>query len=154
MKTRMLIVGLGVVVIGMLALGTRPLPAQPEIKNVMKAKLAHAQAVLEGLAQEDFDKIHRAAQNLGTLSRADAWNVHKTIEYIKFSKDFQDLADTLALDAKAKKLEACTLAYVQMTMLCVKCHTHTRKQGVARADDQRQDLALSTRMSDWLASRE
>lgn len=144
MKARILIVAMLVVVIGMLALSTRPLPAQPDIRNVMKAKLAHAQSLLEGLAQEDFDKIHKAAQNLGTLSRADAWNVHKTIEYIKFSKDFQELADTLALDAKAKKLEACTLAYVQMTMLCVKCHTHTRKIGVAQNDLEADGFTLAS----------
>lgn len=144
MKARIFIASVLVVIIGMLALGTRPLPAQPDVRNVMKAKLAHAQALLEGLAQEDFDKIHKAAQNLGTLSRADAWNVHKTIEYIKFSKDFQDLADTLAIDAKAKKLEACTLAYVQMTMLCVKCHTHTRKIGVAQGDIEADGFALAS----------
>ena len=147
MKPRFLFVSLVIVSACLLALNARQLPAQPELKNVMKAKLAHAQAVLEGLAQEDFDKILRAAQNLGTLSRADAWNVHKTIEYIKFSKDFQDLADTLALDAKAKKLEACTLAYVQMTMLCVKCHTHTRKLGVAQAGEEDGDLALAARFA-------
>jgi hypothetical protein len=108
--------------------------AQPELQNVMKAKLQHVHRVVDGLALEDFDRIQRAAQALGTLSRADAWNLHKTPEYVKFSKDFQDLADTLAADAKAKRLEACTLDYVQMTMLCVKCHTHTRKIGVALAE--------------------
>ena len=106
---------------------------QPELKNVMKAKLAHTQSVLEGLALEDFEQIKRGAQNLGTLSRADAWNIHKTPEYVKFSRDFQDIADSMATNAAAKKLEAVALDYVQMTMLCVKCHTHTRKLGVADA---------------------
>lgn len=108
--------------------------AQPELKTVMKVKLAYTQLILEGLALEDFDKVKRGAENLATLSRADAWNVHKTPEYVKFSKDFQELADALAKDAAAKKLEACTLDYVQLTMLCVKCHTHTRKIGVASND--------------------
>ncbi len=107
---------------------------QPEVKNVMKAKLAHTQSILEGLALEDFDRIRRSAQNLGVLSRADAWNIHKSVEYAKFSKDFQAVADSMVANANAKKLEAVALDYVQLTMLCVKCHSHTRKQGVADAD--------------------
>jgi uncharacterized protein (UPF0212 family) len=60
--------------------------------------------------------------------------VHKTPEYVKFSKDFQDVSDSLVKNATTKKLEACMLDYVQLTMLCVKCHTHTRKAGIALND--------------------
>jgi hypothetical protein len=104
---------------------------EPELKHVMKAKLASFQAIIEGLALEDFDRIKRSAQTLSALSGGDAWKIHKTPEYIKFSRDFQDLADAMVKDAAARKLEAVTLDYVQMTMLCVKCHSHTRNQGVA-----------------------
>ena len=124
----------GLAVMGLLSFAALSQPNQPDLKNVMKAKLAHAHSVLEGLALEDFDRIARGAQNLSALSRADAWNVHKTPLYIKFSKDFQDTADSLAANAKAKKLEACTLDYVQLTMLCVKCHSHTRNAGIAMKD--------------------
>ncbi|MEX2214269.1 MAG: hypothetical protein WD768_09095 [Phycisphaeraceae bacterium] len=122
--------------VGVSAMRTLSQPNIPELKNVMKAKLAHTQSVLEGLALEDFDRIKKGGQNLAALSRADAWNVHRTPEYIKFSKDFQDVADALVVHANAKKLEACTLDYVQLTMLCVKCHSHTRKAGVALNDPQ------------------
>lgn len=112
-----------------------PMQAQPELKTIMKVKLINTQAVLEGLALEDFSRIERAATTLASLSKASAWKVAKTPEYIKFSKDFQEVADSLAANAKARKLEASTLDYVQLTMLCVKCHTHARKIGVASLDD-------------------
>ena len=138
-----------IVVIGALVaaavLGQRYTCAQPELKNVMKVKLAYTQSILEGLAMEEFDKVKRGGENLAALSRADAWNVHKTPEYVKFSKDFQDVADALVKDAAAKKLEACTLDYVQLTMLCVKCHTHTRKIGVAINDAPLRDLLAKSR---------
>lgn len=139
MKTRLLLACMiAVVTIGLFS---RVMSAnQPDLKNVMKAKLAHTQSILEGLALEDFDRIKRGAQNLGTLSRAESWNIHKTPEYVKFSKDFQDLADVMVTHATAKKLEAVALDYVQLTMLCVKCHTHTRTQGVADAGEQLPDL--------------
>lgn len=109
--------------------------AQPELKTVMKVKLIHTQAILEGLALEDFGKIERSAKTLSDLSKATAWKVAKTPEYIKFSGDFQDIANSLAANAKARKLEAATLDYMQLTMLCVKCHTHARKIGVAKGGD-------------------
>lgn len=120
--------GLGVATIGSQA------RAQPELKNVMKVKLAHAQKVLEALAKEDFDALKKNAETLSALSRADAWNIHQTPEYMKFSKDFQAVADSMAANAKAKKLEGATLDYVQMTMICVKCHTYTRTAGLALED--------------------
>ncbi len=108
--------------------------AQPELKTVMKVKLIHTHAILEGLAKEDFLKVERSAKTLSDLSKAAGWRVAKTPEYVKFSKDFQNTADSLAANAKTRKLEAATLDYMQLTMLCIKCHTHARKIGVARAD--------------------
>jgi len=112
------------------------------LRNIMKAKLLHTQSILEGLALEDFNKIQVNAQTLSALSKVDAWHVHKTPDYIRFSAEFQRHPDALAAHAKDKKLDACTLDYVQLTMTCVNCHTHTRKIGVASADALRDDLAL------------
>lgn len=130
MKTACATVAILALVVGVLVTRGQAAP-DPATKAVMKAKLGHLQSVLEGLALEDYDRIKKGAQALSTLSKADAWNIHKTPEYVKFSRDFQDLADAMAADAGAKKLEAVTLDYVQLTMLCVKCHTHTREKGVA-----------------------
>ncbi len=131
MRSKRLVFSLMVVMVIGLVAGRAMTVQDPDLQNVMKAKMQHLHSVLEGLALEDFDRITKGAQNLGRLSRANAWNIHKTPEYLKFSRDFQDLADAMAINAAAKKLEAVTLDYVQMTMICVKCHTHTRKQGVA-----------------------
>ena len=112
------------------------------LRNIMKAKLLHTQSILEGLALEDFKKIETNAQTLSALSKVDAWHVHKTPEYVRFSAEFQRHADALAAHAKEKKLEACTLDYVQLTLTCVNCHSHTRKIGVAAADGDLDELAL------------
>ena len=145
MRLKLAILVPALLVIAVVALRSHSQPVQPDLKNVMKAKLAHTHSILEGLALEDFNRVLKGAQNLSALSRADAWNVHKTPEYVKFSKDFQAVADSLAANAKTKKLEACTLDYVQLTMLCVKCHTHTRKIGVATGDKSIRDILASGR---------
>lgn len=131
-------VGLGVAAINSQA------NQQPELKNVMKIKLGHAQKVLEALAKEDFNAIEKNAEALSTLSRTDAWNIHQTPEYMRFSKDFQAVAASMAANAKAKKLEAATLDYVQLTMICVKCHTYTRNAGLALEDS---DMEVPTVVS-------
>jgi hypothetical protein len=133
MKTRNLVLAVIATTLGLLA--SRGLTAdEPELRDVMKAKLQHTHSVLEGLALEDFDRIKKGAEYLSRLSKAAAWNIHKTPLYVKFSKDFQDTADAMVKHAAEKKLEAVMLDYVQLTMLCVKCHTHTRKEGVAILD--------------------
>lgn len=118
---------------------TTKMLAQPQLKNVMKVKLIHTQTVLEGLALEDFNKIEASAKTLSNLSRSTAWKVAKTPEYVKFSNDFRSLADSLAANAKARKIEAATLDYMQLTMLCVKCHSHVRKIGLASTESGEND---------------
>jgi len=130
-KKHLIVAGaLALVAAGAMTALSRPAPA--DIRTVMKAKLGHAQSVLEGLALENFAQIEQNAQALSALSRAAGWGVHDTPEYIKFSEDFRAIANSLAANAHAKKLEAATLDYLQLTMTCVKCHSHVRKVGVAR----------------------
>lgn len=104
------------------------------VEAVMKVKLRHAQDVLQGLATEDFDNIRTNATRLSTLSKAAAWQVDKGPEYAKLSEDFRRAVDDMAAHAKQKNLDACTLDYVQMTMVCVRCHKHVRKIGITRID--------------------
>ena len=108
---------------------------QPTLQDVMRGKLKHAQALLRGLAVEDFKQIAADAEMLGRLSREPVWNAHKTPQYVKFSEDFRAIADSMAQHAKAEKLEACTLDYMQMTMTCVNCHSHVRHAGLAQAGE-------------------
>jgi hypothetical protein len=113
-----------------------PLPPMVGARGIMKAKLAHAQAVLEGIALEDFKQIKNNAHQLNSLSQQADWLVHRTIEYNVFSEEFRRITRDMADSATAKNLHAVTLDYVQMVMTCVKCHSHMRTQGLAQIDDR------------------
>lgn len=130
-----LIVIVATLAFGLVAMSAFSRPRPSEIRTVMKAKLGHAQAVLEGLAMEDFPKIQRNAEALAALSQAAGWSVHDTPEYVKFSQDFRATVQSMANNAKAKKLEATTLDYLEMTMTCIKCHSYVRRVGVAQVPD-------------------
>ena len=59
------------------------------VREMMRAKLAHAQAVLEGVARQDFDQVQTNASALHNLSTLSDWQVHRTMEYNQYSEDFR-----------------------------------------------------------------
>lgn len=93
---------------------------------LMQAKLDHSQALLEGLATEDFDSLKRHAHELNLLSLENDWNVIQTGEYRRLSEEFRRKATDLSSAAAKKNLDGATLAYVGLTMKCVECHKYVR----------------------------
>lgn len=100
----------------------------------MRAKLQHAQKVLEGLTLEDYDLISDNAQKMSLLSNAAQWQVIQTPEYVRRSGEFRRATDALTAAAKRKNLDGATLAYVRMTIRCVECHKYVRSVRHARLE--------------------
>jgi hypothetical protein len=94
----------------------------------MRQKLDHSKQVLEGLTVEDFAMIAKHATAMRELSEDARWRVSPNINYRRLSAEFQDLANELAAKAKERNLDGATLAYVKLTMNCVKCHQLVREQ--------------------------
>jgi hypothetical protein len=94
----------------------------------MRQKLDFSKRVLEGLTLEDYDAIAQSGRALKTLSEAAEWEVPTipAIEYVPYTTEFQRVCDGLVKAAKAKNIDEATLAYVQLTMSCVKCHKYLR----------------------------
>jgi hypothetical protein len=95
----------------------------------MRMKLDFSKKILAGLVNEDYDSIIDGARNLKRLSMAAEWEV-PTIpnveEYLPFTADFQRITDDLQKSARAKNLDAATLAYTRLTINCVDCHKYVR----------------------------
>jgi hypothetical protein len=98
-----------------------------EVSVFMKAKLTHSQKLIEGLAIEDYDLLAKNAQRLSLLSQESTWKVLQTVDYLRYSNEFRRSTDALREAAEDKNLDGATLAYVQMTMNCVKCHKYVRQ---------------------------
>jgi cytochrome c556 len=103
---------------------------------LMQRKLKFAQTVLEGLAINDFDKIGDSGQELLAISKLAEWKVVKTPRYSNYSNEFQEIAEKLVKAAKEKNLDGATLAYLEMTSSCVKCHKHVREVRMVRLDGE------------------
>lgn len=108
---------------------------EENVSKFMRAKLAHTQEVLAGLALEDFEGIAKHGQELSLLSRATEWQVLQTPEYQRHSEDFRRSADLLTEAGKKQNIDAASLAYVEMTLKCVRCHKYVRQVRTASLDD-------------------
>lgn len=123
----------GIVALGMWATGGRT--QQPnQVADFMRVKLENSQAILEGLALEDFDLIAQNSQNISLMSQAANWQVLQTPEYLQHSGEFRRTADALTAAAKDKNLDGAALRYVELTMKCVNCHKYVRGVRLAAID--------------------
>ena len=125
MKTTILMLGT-TLLLGLSAI----LAAQKELaaNNLMRAKLDHAQSVLEGIAIENFELVANHATKLSALSQEAGWRANDTPEYSALSVSFRRNVDALQKSAREKNLDGATLAYTKMTFSCVECHKYLRLQ--------------------------
>ena len=98
----------------------------------MKAKLRNSQILLEGMALQDFGKIQNAADELIQLSKTAEWMVYKTPRYEVHSNEFRRAVGVIYQKAKDKNIDGVALAYLDMTMACIRCHQYVREVRDAR----------------------
>ncbi len=104
----------------------KPKKELPKPNPLMIEKLKNSQSLLEALANEDYAKMQKNAEELIRISKAAEWVVYKTPMYEVQTNNFRRAAETIIQKAKAKNLDGATLAYVDMTVTCVRCHQYCR----------------------------
>lgn len=102
-------------------------PKLPTKKEVMAAKLKFTQAILEGIAVNDYDKISTASDDLVRLLRAtDFLNAYKGEEYQFQVKLFKRAGEAVGAKARDKNMDGVMVAYHDLTSTCLKCHQGMR----------------------------
>jgi hypothetical protein len=131
---RRVLYGFGVV----LAMGLATLRGhggdQDAVSKLMRQKLEQAQKVLEGIALNDFGKIAKHGEELIQISKLAEWRVVKSPQYEVHSNAFRQAAETLIEKADQKNLDGAALAYLDLTLTCVKCHKYVREVRMTRLD--------------------
>lgn len=107
---------------------------EQNISKFMRAKLQHSQKLIESLATEDYEAMAKSSQEMSLLTLAESWQVLQTADYLHESTAFRRSADAMTAAAKKKNLDGAALAYVDMTMQCVKCHKLVRHTKMAALD--------------------
>jgi hypothetical protein len=138
MGTKMTKGKLGLAIMVVLVVGDISLRVQGEqqgdLERFMRQKLDRSQKVLEGLTLEDYTLVAENARALKELSEDTRWRVSPNVNYLRMSAEFQDLAGEVAEKAREKNLDGATLAYVRLTLSCVKCHQYTRDNRITRLE--------------------
>ena len=107
--------------------------AAPKLNKIMRAKLAHSQAILEGVVTSNWPLLDRESRALALAVRDPAWGVALTEpDYLRqsdaFSRALQDL-----IEASAKRnLESAADAHIALTASCVRCHLHMTRRRIAK----------------------
>jgi nitroimidazol reductase NimA-like FMN-containing flavoprotein (pyridoxamine 5'-phosphate oxidase superfamily) len=110
-----------------------PKPGEPNLRNLptrkeaMDMKLKSSQAILAGIALNDFEKIQTAANELITVSNVnDFLNAYKGAEYQFHMQLFRRPVEMIVTKAKDKNMDGVLVAYTDMTLSCLKCHQAMR----------------------------
>jgi cytochrome c556 len=105
--------------------------ADANLRAFMRVKLEASTKILEGLTTEDFQKIREGAETLHKMSSAEKWRVTNDVLYRQYSVQFSKDAEKLLEKANERNLDGATLAWVECTMSCVRCHNHARAIKIA-----------------------
>jgi hypothetical protein len=68
----------------------------------------------------------------------------ETPRYEQYSDEFQRLTLRMANQARDKNLDGAALSYVDMTLVCIKCHQHVREQKIGRLVPRLGDEKITT----------
>jgi hypothetical protein len=117
---------IAIAVVG-LAYGADEVYAQMQLRRLMANKLQASQKLLEAIALSDFTKVTEHADQLLQIANQAEWVAFKTPRYELHSNEFRRAAETIARKAKDKNIDGVTLAYMDLTMSCVRCHQHVRE---------------------------
>lgn len=108
---------------------------------MMQKKLKNAHLVLDGVAIGDFKKIENAGEELIKLAKSETWQLIRSPYYERHSADFIQRTESLVKKAKEKNMDGAALAYVEMTLSCVRCHQYVR--------EHRRDASVPLNMRDF-----
>jgi hypothetical protein len=122
------------IVLGVLGILAMEWHAEAQVSKLMAQKLKSAQAILEGIALADFKKISKNAEELVQLTKKEEWHMIKQPRYEMFSNEFRRANENLIQKAADKNIDAAALAYMELTLTCVRCHQYVRDLRDVKAD--------------------
>jgi len=121
-----LMAAVGLLVGGMWALngrGQTPQASSEETsREIMWTKLDLSHNVLDALALNDFEALEAYAEDLEMLGTAGVIHILDTEQYRNQAQGFISAARALRTAAEEQNAEAGALAYVDMTLRCIRCH--------------------------------
>lgn len=102
------------------------------VDAVMRQKVAHAQALVAGLARADFGLVQDTATQWYRIGSDAEQMVHDTVAYTVLSERFRQVAAAMAEHARRHDLDAIRGDHAQLMQRCAECHSHLREERLAK----------------------
>ena len=101
---------------------------EPEkaLAKFMRQKLHASNLILEGLCTEDLQMVSEGSQTLMKMSSEERWRVSNDIMYRRYSNEFVQSVEELQKEAEDNDMDGTSMAWVNVTMKCLKCHEWVR----------------------------
>ena len=97
-------------------------PSDEISREIMWRKLDLSHNVLDALALDDFEALEAYAEDLEMLGAAGFLFILDTEEYRIQAHEFRAAARALRRAAQEENTEAGALAYMDLTLRCIRCH--------------------------------
>jgi len=96
------------------------------LRKFMRQKLQASNLILEGLCTDDLQMVSEGSQTLMKMSSAERWRVSNDIMYRRYSSEFVHAVEELQKEAEDDDMNGTSMAWVNVTMKCLKCHEWVR----------------------------
>lgn len=111
---------------------------EPEraLERFMRQKLQASSLILEGLCTENLKMVSEGSDTLMKMSHEEKWRVSNDMMYRRYSEQFVSAVEELKSEADALDMNGASMAWVDVTMKCLKCHEWVRNTVLADADHE------------------
>ena len=83
--------------------------------------------MLDGVVTADFKKVANGGEELIRLAKSETWQLIRSPHYETHSANFIRATEKLVKKAQEKNMDGTALAYVEVTLSCVRCHEYVRE---------------------------
>jgi hypothetical protein len=123
---------IGLVLLLVLGMGVTEMSSQSvRLKQVMRQKLTTSEKLLEAVVTSNWAELASRGRALERLTTDPAWTVLQFPEYGRHSATFVRATQDLIEAADKHDAEAMPLAYVSLTLSCVRCHQYVARTRLA-----------------------
>ncbi|MCR9201234.1 MAG: hypothetical protein NXI04_21545 [Planctomycetaceae bacterium] len=110
-------------------------PPSP-LARFMRKKLGASNLILEGLCVDNMAKIEKGVGQLLDMSDEERWRVSNDVLYLNHSREFRRAVLNLKEKAAASSSDGVALAWIDVTMNCIRCHSWVRDTIIVGQDER------------------
>lgn len=104
------------------------------LHRFMRQKMQASNLILEGLCMDDLKTVAAGTQTLMKMPSEAKWRVSNDMMYRRYSNEFVQAVEELHKEAEENDIDGASMAWVNVTMKCMKCHKWVRNTVLAESD--------------------